>query len=67
MKLTVTKVDIEQITSNDALELQNEIHKVTSGKLFFTDEYPRLKELFQLLNGAFNSSVNGVHHISNRS
>lgn len=66
MQLRVTKADLEGISKDYALQLKNEINKATGGKLYFTDEYPALTKLYKLLNGAFDSSVSGVHFIETR-
>jgi hypothetical protein len=66
MKAVIEEIDLHTITRRDALELCNEINKVTGGNLYFNDDYPHLKELYQLLNGCFQSSYNGVHTISKR-
>lgn len=61
MKAVIEEIDLHRITRRDALELKNEINKATNGNIFFNDDYPRLKELYQILNGCFDSSVVGVH------
>jgi hypothetical protein len=66
MKAVIEEIDIHTITRRDALELKNEINKATGGNLYFNDDFPRLKEFYELLNGCFDSSVNGVHTISKR-
>jgi len=66
MKAVIEKIDLHTITRRDALELRNEINKATGGSLFFNDDFPHLKELYQLLQGCFDSSYNGVHTINKR-
>ena len=44
--------------------LLNEINVISNGNLMFhLDKYPNLVKLYNLLNAAFNSSINGVHAI----
>ena len=64
MRLKVEEINIERITRHQAQELMNEMIK--SGlrdKMLFGkgDEYPRTKELFELLNASFDSCRVGVH------
>lgn len=61
MKAVIEEIDLHMIKRRDALELRNEINKATGGNLFFNDDYPRLKELYQILSGCFESSMHGVH------
>jgi hypothetical protein len=63
MRLKVNNVDILGIKEHEANQLQAEIIKATDNKTWFTDDFPYLKELYQLLNGAFQASQNGVHFI----
>lgn len=63
MKIEIQEIDIQRIDRGKAIELMNEINKATGGKLYFTQDYPRLKELHKLLNACFLSSVTGVHII----
>lgn len=66
MKAVIEEIDLHTINRRDAQELRNEINKATGGNLYFNDDYPRLKELYELLTGCFESSYNGVHTISKR-
>lgn len=61
MRLRIEKVSIEGITRADALALRNEIVKATGGKLHFDDGFDTLELIYDLLSGAFESSVVGVH------
>lgn len=66
MKAVIEEIDLHSIKRRDALELRNEINKATGGNLYFNDDYPKLKELYELLTGCFESSHSGVHTISKK-
>ena len=66
MKLRIQEIDLEGITKEHANELMNEINKATDGKLYFTQDFPRLKEIYELLNSCFRSSIVNVHRIDKR-
>lgn len=66
MQLKVEEISLERITKVQAQELINEMIK--SGlrdKMLFSEraDYPRTRELFELLNSSFNSCKVGVHII----
>jgi len=67
MKAVIEKIDLHDITRNDALKIRNELSTLTNGALcMYPDKYPALIELDALLKGCFNNMVNGVHIISKR-
>jgi len=66
MKAVIEEIDLHSIKRSDAFELRNEILKATNNSLYFNNDYPRLKELYELLTGCFENSVNGVHTVSRR-
>lgn len=66
MKAVIEEIDLHTIKRRDALELRNEINKATGGNLYFNNDFPRLKELYELLTGCFENSVSGVHTIRSR-
>ena len=64
MKVEIKEIDLVGIKKGFALELKNEILKATKNELHFSKEYPALRSLFKLIQGSFDSSVNGVHFLS---
>ena len=64
MRLKIEEVNIERITRREAMELRNEILKVTKQELHFKPkEYPCLYRLYTLLTNSFENSTNGIHFI----
>jgi hypothetical protein len=66
MILRPTRADLTGIEKDYAIKLKNEIIKITDGKLHFNNEYPALKELYELLNGMFETTTSGVNFIQKR-
>jgi len=67
MKATIEKIDLEDITRDDAQQIRNELNRLSKNSLAFSQkEYPKLHELDKLLAGCFDSFVHGVHIISKR-
>jgi hypothetical protein len=67
MKAVIEKIDLHDITRDDARKIRNELNQLTNGALsMYPDKYPALVELDALLNGCFDAMKNGVHIISKR-
>ena len=66
MRQKINNVDIIDIDVYAGKGILSEINKLTEGNLKFSLDYPYLNELYDLLNGSFNSSIHKVHHISKR-
>ena len=63
MRLKIEEITLERITDMQAKELMNEMIKsgLRDKMIKERDEYPRTRELFELLNTAFDSYKVGVH------
>ena len=64
MKAVIEKIEIHEITREDARQMRNELHSLELA--FNSDKYPKLHELDKLLSGCFDSMHNGVHIIYKR-
>ena len=68
MNITVEKVNLNNITREDAQELKSELFKMfgDDNLVFKQHEFPKLYELKKLLQGCFDEMHSGVHWIERK-
>jgi hypothetical protein len=66
MNVKIEKIEIHNITRQEAEGIRNELKLLAGGDVlvFNADKYPNLLLLDRLLAGCFDNMVNGVHMIS---